>query len=298
MIRLFGITREPVTGNYMLVSETVEWDLRHYISHHFARLTWYKKIAILHSVASALEWLKNVQSEDNETQRSHVELLVKELGLGDGKELIPVIGHYTYDLLPYFAPEILDGDKYNSKVDVYSFGMFMWEISANKPPFYNKPHDMTLIEGIISGDRPSPQRGVPECYNEFLSKCLSSSPEERPSVRELMDQLRDWHIHKKQQDQFDYAEKIRLNIVTASGSDPNPNNMQTPLKTHPQAIYTSRVIKFPSLLDNSKRNQSNQGNQNRTYTNTNDNNYEVDDNRKEQSTVRYRSSISIRDESE
>ncbi|CAG8433181.1 9582_t:CDS:2 [Diversispora eburnea] len=143
------VTREFTTSNYMLVSETVEWDLRHYMSHHFARLTWNKKISILHSVASALEMLKNEQNEDREIFRSHVELPVSELGLGNGKELIPVI----------------------------------------------------------------------------------------------VAQLRDWHIYKKQQDQFDHAEKVRLKIVVSSGFNPNPNNMQIPLKTHPQAIYT-KIIKF------------------------------------------------------
>ncbi|RHZ72512.1 hypothetical protein Glove_242g109 [Diversispora epigaea] len=297
MARLFGVTRESTTSNYMLVSETVEWDLRHYMSHHFARLTWNKKISILHSVASALEMLKNEQNEDREIFRSHVELPVSELGLGNGKELIPVIGHYAYDILPYFAPEIFCGDKYTSKVDVYSFGLLMWEISVNKPPFHNKPHDMTLIEGIIDGHRPSLHKDVPECYNKFLRKCWNPLPENRPTILELVAQLRDWHIYKKQNDQFDFAEKVRLKIVVSSGFNPNPNNMQIPLKTHPQAIYTSRILKFPSLINNSKKNQ------NRRYTNNNNNNDQDnnndddDDDREKQKTIQYDSSIYTRDES-
>ena len=57
MIRLFGVTRESVTGHLMMVAETVEWDLRHYVSHHFARLTWSRKISILYSISCALEQL-------------------------------------------------------------------------------------------------------------------------------------------------------------------------------------------------------------------------------------------------
>ncbi|CAG8637844.1 12540_t:CDS:2 [Funneliformis caledonium] len=59
MIRLFGVTRETVTGHFMMVAETIEWDLRHYVSHHFARLTWSRKLSILHSIACALEQLHN-----------------------------------------------------------------------------------------------------------------------------------------------------------------------------------------------------------------------------------------------
>ena len=52
MIRLFGVTREVVTGHFMIVAQTVEWDLRHYVLHHFARLIWEHKLSILHSIAS------------------------------------------------------------------------------------------------------------------------------------------------------------------------------------------------------------------------------------------------------
>ena len=33
------------------------------------------------------------------------------------------------------APEVITGNKYNEKVDVYSFGIILWEICHEKPPF-------------------------------------------------------------------------------------------------------------------------------------------------------------------
>ena len=33
------------------------------------------------------------------------------------------------------APEVITGNKYNEKVDVYSYGIIMWEILHDKPPF-------------------------------------------------------------------------------------------------------------------------------------------------------------------
>src|SRR5947207_8039611 len=103
IMRLFGVTRESVTSNLMMVAETVEWDVRHYVSHHHTRLTWQNKLAILHTIASALELAKSetpVQGEfGNNTIKSHIEVSVDELGSGEGKEFIPVIGHHRYDLL-------------------------------------------------------------------------------------------------------------------------------------------------------------------------------------------------------
>ena len=105
MIRLFGVTRESVTGHLMMVAETVEWDLRHYASHHFARLTWSRKLSILHSLACALEQLHNGEQvhRDKTTNgkffKNHLEIPVNELGLGDSKDSIPIIGYYKNDLL-------------------------------------------------------------------------------------------------------------------------------------------------------------------------------------------------------
>ncbi|CAG8485745.1 15194_t:CDS:2 [Acaulospora colombiana] len=159
ILRLLGVTRESVTNNFMMVAETVEWDLRHYVSHHFVRLTWVNKIAILHAIACALENLKSDQVQarydNNNTIKSHIEIPLNELGLGEGKDMIPVIGYYRYDLLPYIAPEILDGEK--------------------------------------------------------------------------------------------YSPKKRVKRVLLKGLNPDPGRMIAPPKIHPQAIYTSRLLKFPAL---------------------------------------------------
>src|SRR5256885_517855 len=120
-MRLFGVTRESVTNNLMMVAETVEWDLRHYVSHHFTRLSWQNKIAILYTITCALENQKiGLQQQNdyisaNKTIKSHIEIPLNELGLGDSKDLIPVIGYYRYDLLPFIAPEIIGGEKYSIK---------------------------------------------------------------------------------------------------------------------------------------------------------------------------------------
>ncbi|CAG8466862.1 3578_t:CDS:2 [Funneliformis mosseae] len=81
VMRLFGVTRESVTSNLMMVAETVEWDVRHYVSHHHTRLTWQNKLAILHTIVSALEIVKSEKSTQH-TIKSHIEISVNELGLG------------------------------------------------------------------------------------------------------------------------------------------------------------------------------------------------------------------------
>src|SRR6266498_5987280 len=248
MVRLFGVTRETVTGHFMMVAETVEWDLRHYVSHHFARLTWSRKLSILHSIACALEQLHNGEQVHREKTtngqffKNHLEIPVNELGLGDSKDPIPIIGYYKNDLLPFMAPEILRNEGSCKKSDIYSFGILMWELSANRPPFYDKPHSRHSI--AYKNLRPSigniDNTDIPDCYIELMKKCWSSNPSIRPGIKELVKQLGEWHLYKRQSEQFDQAERIRIRNMRAKGLDTSPNKLITPPRVHPQAIYTSR----------------------------------------------------------
>ncbi|CAG8803822.1 13341_t:CDS:2, partial [Cetraspora pellucida] len=40
-----------------------------------------------------------------------------------------------YGVLPYMAPEVLRGNPYTKAADIYSFGMLMWKITSEEPPF-------------------------------------------------------------------------------------------------------------------------------------------------------------------
>lgn len=247
------MTKERVTGNFMIVCETVEWDVRHYVSHHHTRLTWQSKIFILYAIASALE-IKSVNffqgrfEIQSSSVKSHVEVIVNELGLGKEKESIPVIGNYKYDLLPFIAPEILNGEDYNFKVDVYTFGILMCEFSSNRPAFYNIPHDAKLKLDICNGLRPKISVDTPKCFGELMQKCWSFNAQERPTISEVVKTLSEWHDYGINKDHFIIAESKRIEQVLAKGLDPDPTGkMITPSKIHPQAIYTSRILKFPTL---------------------------------------------------
>jgi len=264
MIRLFGVTRETVTGHFMMVAETIEWDLRHYVSHHFARLTWSRKLSILHSIACALEQLHNGEQvhRDKATNgqffKNHLEIPVNELGLGKNKEAIPIIGYYKNDLLPFMAPEILRHEKHTKKSDIYSFGIIMWELCTNSQPFYDKLHNSRLIHSIAYNElRPSIGNigniDIPDCYIELMKKCWSSDISIRPDIRELVNQLGEWHLYKKQSDEFERAERIRIRRMRSKGLDTSPNTLLTPPQIHRQAIYTSRKLKFPIIPLNAQK---------------------------------------------
>ena len=49
-----------------------------------------------------------------------------------------------YGIMPYIAPEVLRGQPYTQKADVYSLGMIMYELFTGWSPFYNENHNVKL----------------------------------------------------------------------------------------------------------------------------------------------------------
>ncbi len=43
------------------------------------------------------------------------------------------------------APEIIRGEKYSEKADVYSFGIIMWEVLTRKQPFAGEQQEHDIL---------------------------------------------------------------------------------------------------------------------------------------------------------
>ena len=136
-------------------------------------------------------------------------------------------------VLPYIAPEVLDGKPYSFVSDIYSFGIIMIEMSTGKLPYGSVPHDEKLALAVCNGLRPRVAKGTPQCYIDLVNQCLDANPEKRPSPYELWDIIIDWkRNHDKE---FIEADKI-ISQETSSET-----------ATNPEAIYTSRFMSFSNL---------------------------------------------------
>lgn len=99
--------------------------------------------------------------------------------------------------LVYIVPEILKGENnYTKSYDVYSFSMLAYSILTNKKPYYELGDSISISElktKILSGYRPELTSDIPDKMKELMSKCWNEKPEERPSFREVLLELMDFH---------------------------------------------------------------------------------------------------------
>lgn len=98
--------------------------------------------------------------------------------------------HSTLDAntLPFMAPEILNKDPYHPKADVYSFGMVLWFLAAQKLPYQNM-HPRDIIAHVTSGRREIIPRDCPGDLASLIKQCWAQNPDERPDFSLLVREL-------------------------------------------------------------------------------------------------------------
>lgn len=89
---------------------------------------------------------------------------------------------------PYWmAPEVIrEGDTYNSKADIWSLGITIYEIATGNPPYCDK--DAMWAMQMISKLTPPRLEGreYSPILKEAIALCLDESPEERPLADDLL----------------------------------------------------------------------------------------------------------------
>ena len=91
--------------------------------------------------------------------------------------------------LRYMAPEVVRSEAYTEKVDVYSYGLVLYQLITNKLP-YDGMKKTTLIEQVIyNNQRPKIKQYIPSPFFNLLTFCWHRDPNERPSFEGIMTEL-------------------------------------------------------------------------------------------------------------
>ncbi|XP_022974864.1 uncharacterized protein LOC111473634 [Cucurbita maxima] len=206
VLAFYGVVPDGPDGTLATVTEyMVNGSLRHVLLRKDRVLDRRKRLMIAMDAAFGMEYLhlKNIVHFDLKCDNLLVNLRdperpickVGDFGLSRIKRNTLVSGGVR-GTLPWMAPELLDSgsSKVSEKVDVFSFGIAMWEILTGEEPYANM-HCGAIIGGIVSNTLrpPIPKRCDTE-WKKLMEDCWSPEPAARPSFTEITNRLRSMSI--------------------------------------------------------------------------------------------------------
>ncbi|KAF3436989.1 hypothetical protein FNV43_RR19742 [Rhamnella rubrinervis] len=202
VVAFYGVVQDGPGGTLATVTEfMVDGSLRHVLLRKDRYLDRRKRLIIAMDAAFGMEYLhsKNIVHFDLKCDNLLVNLKdplrpickVGDFGLSKIKRNTLVSGGVR-GTLPWMAPELLNGssNKVSEKVDVFSFGIVLWEILTGEEPYANM-HYGAIIGGIVNNTlRPTiPGYCDPE-WRRLMEQCWAPNPLARPSFTEIASRLR------------------------------------------------------------------------------------------------------------
>jgi len=112
----------------------------------------------------------------------------------------------------WMALESLEDYTYNTKTDVWSFGVLLWEIESEGKMPYSGLGGMEIVEFIKSGKRLTKPERCPDEIYDIMMLCWRPEPSERPSFAELVTSI-ELELHNKED-----SLKFKRNEVESQGN--------------------------------------------------------------------------------
>ncbi|KAK8870203.1 hypothetical protein M9Y10_008080 [Tritrichomonas musculus] len=246
LLKFCGYTTEPP---FCVLTEYMEnGSLYDYLLQHPKDITPTDKTLIALDIARGLEFLhcRGIIHRDlkslNILLDSRKRAKIADFGLTRMKSKDPMTG--LVGTSHWMAPEVLmSSPYYDEKVDIYSFGILMWELLTSECPYQNESLDpATLTLQIMEQNkRPTIPPGTPPNLKALIESCWNKDPKSRPSCHEIISDLSNPSF------QFPGSELVLMMQETRLLRSNNEQRSSSPLSRYMNhnLIRNDSAINFP-----------------------------------------------------
>ncbi|CAB4435686.1 unnamed protein product [Rhizophagus irregularis] len=193
IIQFYGLTYD--SSKFYLITEWAEnGDLRKYISLYGQNIEIKFRLKFAYDIAKGLNFLNSVKilhqniSSENIVITNHDVAKLTNFQLANNLVI-------DKKYVQYSSPEMLEVNKekeYDTKCEIYSYGILLWEIAECKVP-YAEFENSNIIKKVIKGYREkfTPDTNIPKEYQILVKKAVKQNPDYRPTFAKLLIGLQD-----------------------------------------------------------------------------------------------------------
>ncbi|RIB21612.1 kinase-like domain-containing protein, partial [Gigaspora rosea] len=198
-LKCFGISKDKVSGKYVLVMEYAQCGSLRQNLHIISKMNWKDKLNLLQCIASDLQIIHSHDLIHRDLHSGNIfqadlkSAYIADLGLSmSANIMLKSKSDGVFGILPYIAPEVLEGNQYTTASDIYSLAIIMWEILYGKPiTYYQKPGPYLQFQICIDNLRPNIE-DAKSCYVDLMKKCWDKEPKNRPSAQQIYEIFINW----------------------------------------------------------------------------------------------------------
>jgi hypothetical protein len=113
----------------------------------------------------------------------------------------------------WVAPElVVSSASYNERVDVYSYGIVLYEICTKQLPYWDSKNKDCLRCVVMEDLRPTVPTGVPESFIDLMQRCWAKKAADRPSFQEIVDEFKTGTVFLRGADQNEIRKYCEMAI--------------------------------------------------------------------------------------
>jgi len=192
VVQFMGLCKHT-SGIYIVTEFVSGGDLRHILKDESKELLWGRRTNIAADVAQAMTFLHSKGFIHRDLKSNNLlvgeNFRVKVCDFGFARnvnrgELMTLCGTDEW-----MAPEVMCGDKYDEKADVFSYGMILYELITRKKPPQRLPakgfaFDTDEFKKVVPA-------GCPEELVSLTIDCAEWEPTQRPAFKVVLDRLKE-----------------------------------------------------------------------------------------------------------
>lgn len=164
-----------------LVMELGDDDLFNYLNHN--QLSDNQIIEIIYQLILAINYLHQKEIIHSDIKLENILLVKNKIKLCDFGLSTQNYFHYgAIGTVECMAPEIIKGDVYSNKIDVWSFGIVLYYLVYGKSPFLQRS-DMITKRAICEKELDFPEETI---FTDLIKKCLEKDASKRYSAKDLL----------------------------------------------------------------------------------------------------------------